>query len=77
MKDILGAMTMKKFLTKLLMNATAQHLKTRGVEYLIAVNGLIHSFCSGKGVKYHKEEKTPIILNLSETGLKQQKDLFV
>ena len=59
------------------MPLTAQCLKTRGVEYLIAVNGLIHSFCSGKGVTYHKEEKTPIILNLSEMGLKQQKDLFV
>ena len=63
----------KKTLAKLLTSATAQHLMTRGVEHLIAENGVTHSSCSREGVTNRKELETAISLGLPEMELKQQK----
>ena len=73
MNYILVTVKTKRPLTKLLMNAVVQHLKTQGVEYFIDWNGLTLSSFSWEGVSSDKEEKTAVSLGLSEMELKQQK----
>ena len=85
MQDILGTITTKKSLTKLLMEAVLEHLKNRGVEYFIAGNGITYSSRNGEGVTNHREGETAIIMGLSSMDLRQKRvivngndvDLFV
>ena len=76
MQDILGTITTKKSLTKLLMEAVREHLQNRGVEYFLAGNGITYA-SEGEGVTNHKEGETAIILGLSSLGLCQIRVLVI
>lgn len=73
MADILGTISTKKSLTKLLMNALVLHLRNRGVEFFVAGNGVTHSSHSGEGVTNHREGETSLIMGLCSMKLSDKR----